>query len=191
MDARNRWHDWLGDGRSLADAGRVPALALLDNIRSAWNVGSMFRTADATGLAGLVLGGMTPTPPRPDIEKTALGATLTVPWDYWDDPLRCAESLRAAGVPLVAVETDPRATPFDGEDLPFPLCFVVGHEVRGIARTLLDAADRIVALPMAGAKSSLNVAVCFGVVAYEVRRQWRVHRAAAAGGAPAGRKERG
>jgi len=181
MDAMNRWHDWLRESRSVAEAGRVPALALLDNIRSAWNVGSMFRTADASGLAGLVLAGMTATPPRSDIEKTALGATLTVPWNYWKDPVRCAESLREAGIPIVAVETDPRARDFDDGDLPFPHCFVVGHEVRGVSDRLLELADRVVALPMAGAKNSLNVAVCFGIVAYEVRRQWRARPSGATG----------
>ena len=75
----------------------MPAYALLDNIRSAWNVGSMFRSADAAGLAGLYLTGMTCTPPRPDLEKTALGATLTVPWDYWRDPVEAARAVRAHG----------------------------------------------------------------------------------------------
>ena len=77
----------------------MPAYALLDNIRSAWNVGSMFRSADAAGLAGLYLTGMTCTPPRPDLEKTALGATLTVPWDYWRDPVEAARAAPAPGPP--------------------------------------------------------------------------------------------
>ena len=95
-----------GPPPSLRDlpAGRLPAYALLDNIRSAWNVGSMFRTADAVGLAGLYLGGVTATPPRADIEKTALGATVTVPWDYWPDAAACARRLRADGIPLVVLE---------------------------------------------------------------------------------------
>lgn len=152
---------------------RLPVWGLLDSIRSAWNVGSMFRTADAAGLAGLYLGGFTPTPPRPDMEKTALGATGTVPWDYWPDAAECARGLRARGVPLVVLEQAPGAVDWEVATLPFPHCFVVGHEVRGVSPALLEQADLVVEIPMFGAKHSLNVAVSFGLLAYEARRQWQ------------------
>ncbi len=158
----------------------MPSYALLDNIRSAWNVGSMFRTADAAGLAGLYLTGMTATPPRPDMEKTALGATRTVPWDYWPDAAECARRLRADGLPLVVLEQAPGARPWDEIDFPFPHCFVVGHEVQGVNPELLALADEVVEIPMDGSKKSLNVAVSFGVMAYQVRRRWL----AAGGGRP-------
>ena len=161
-------------------AGRLPAYALLADIRSAWNVGSMFRTADAVGLAGLYLAGVTATPPRPDIEKTALGATRTVAWDYWADPLDCARQLRRDGIPLVVLEQAPGAVDWQDAALPFPHCFVVGHEVQGVAAGLLALADLVVEIPMFGAKRSLNVAVSFGLLAYEVRRSWAT--AAANGG---------
>lgn len=154
-------------------AGVLPAWGLLDNVRSAWNVGSMFRTADAAGLAGLYLGGFTPTPPRPDMEKTALGATETVPWDYWPDAAACARAVRAGGVPLVVLEQAPGAVDWEAAELPFPHCFVVGHEVRGVCPEVLAQADLVVEIPMFGAKRSLNVAVSFGLLAYEARRQWR------------------
>jgi tRNA G18 (ribose-2'-O)-methylase SpoU len=150
----------------------LPAYALLDNIRSAWNVGSMFRTADAVGLAGLYLGGVTATPPRADIEKTALGATVTVPWDYWPDAAACARRLRADGIPLIVLEQADGAVDWEAAALPFPHCFVVGHEVRGVAPELLALADLVVEIPMFGAKRSLNVAVSFGVLAYQIRRRW-------------------
>ncbi|MBE0566720.1 MAG: TrmH family RNA methyltransferase [Krumholzibacteria bacterium] len=150
----------------------MPVYGLLDNVRSVWNVGSMFRTADAAGLAGLYLAGMTATPPRPDMEKTALGATRTVPWDYWADPAAAVGHLRAAGVRVVAVEQAPGAADWQGCGWSFPLCFVVGHEVRGVGSTVLALADTIVAIPMAGAKTSLNVAVSFGLIAFEIRRRW-------------------
>jgi tRNA G18 (ribose-2'-O)-methylase SpoU len=143
--------------------------ALLDGIRSAWNVGSMFRTADAAGLAGLYLCGVTPTPPRPDIEKTALGASLTVPWDYWDDSTAAVRHLQARGVQVVALELVPGARPFDSFAYRFPVCFVVGHEVRGVCPEVLALADAAVAIPMLGAKHSLNVAVSFGIMAYGIR----------------------
>lgn len=162
-------------------AGSLPAYALLDNIRSAWNVGSMFRTADAAGLAGLYLGGVTATPPRPDMEKTALGATRTVPWDYWADAAACARALRDRGLPLVVLEQAPGSVDWERAPLPFPHCFVVGHEVHGVAPELLALADLVVEIPMFGAKRSLNVAVSFGLLAYEARRQWQ--RRSADGGA--------
>lgn len=158
-------------------AGRLPAYALLDNIRSAWNVGSMFRTADAVGLAGLYLGGVTATPPRPDLEKTALGATQTVPWDYWSDAVACARRLREGGLALVVLEQAPGAVDWEAAALPFPHCFVVGHEVHGVSPGLLALADVVVEIPMFGAKRSLNVAVSFGVLAYEVRRAWARNQA--------------
>ena len=151
-------------------ASILPAFALLDNVRSAWNVGSVFRTADAVGLAGLFLCGLTPTPPRPDIEKTALGASLTVPWDYWSDPVETVVCLQEAGIPVVALEQVPRAEPFETFDYPFPLCCVVGHERSGVSTAVLDRVDAAVEIPMLGHKDSLNVAVSFGVLAYTLRR---------------------
>jgi tRNA G18 (ribose-2'-O)-methylase SpoU len=153
-------------------ARRCPVYGLLDNIRSAWNVGSMFRTADAAGLAGLFLCGMTATPPRPDVEKTALGASGTVPWDYWSDTLESLRSIRERGIQVVALETGPRAAPFDAFAYRFPVCFVVGHEVAGVSPDVLAACDATVAIPMHGGKESLNVAVSFGIMAYTMRRRW-------------------
>jgi tRNA G18 (ribose-2'-O)-methylase SpoU len=151
--------------------------ALLDGIRSAWNVGSMFRTADAAGLAGLYLCGVTPTPPRPDLEKTALGASLTVPWNYWDDSVAAVGHLQSQGVQVVALELAPAAQPYDRFAYRCPVCFVVGHEIGGVRPEVLALVDATVAIPMWGAKHSLNVAVSFGIMAYGVR-------AAAAGARP-------
>ena len=164
-----------------ADLRRAPVFALLDNVRSVWNVGSIFRTADAAGLAGLYLCGMTATPPRPDMEKTALGATETVPWDYWPDSRAAVEHLRASGVRVIALEQTPDARPFDQLDPVFPACFVVGHEVRGVSAAVAEAADVRVEIPMSGAKQSLNVAVSFGLMAFEMRRLWLRARSAEAG----------
>jgi tRNA G18 (ribose-2'-O)-methylase SpoU len=151
---------------------RMQSFALLDNIRSVWNVGSIFRTADAVGLGGLFLTGMTATPPRKDIEKTALGATLTVPWDYWQDSLAAARRIKEQGIALVALEQTSRSVDWQEFQFPFPHCFVVGHEVSGVRQEILDLADHVVEIPMAGTKQSLNVAVSFGILAYQVRRCW-------------------
>lgn len=160
------------DPLQACSGGRMPSFALLDNIRSVWNVGSMFRTADAVGLGGLYLTGMTATPPRKDMEKTALGATLSVPWDYWSDSLEAARKLKDRGLPLIALEQDSRAEAWDSFDFPFPHCFIVGHEVRGVRSEILDLADHVVEIPMAGIKHSLNVAVSFGILAFQVRNKW-------------------
>lgn len=152
------------------ERGRMPVYALLDNVRSVWNVGSMFRTADSVALGGLYLCGMTATPPRPDIEKTALGATQSVPWDYWSDSVAAARHLKDQGLPLIALEQTDRAHRWDTYSFPFPHCFIVGHEVKGVRKELLDLADEVVEIPMAGMKQSLNVAVSFGVLAFQIRR---------------------
>jgi len=154
----------------------MPVFALLDNIRSAWNVGSIFRTADAAGLGGLYLAGMTATPPRPDIEKTALGATRSVPWDFWTDSATAARQIKDRGLPLIVLEQTPEARSWDTFDYPFPHCLVVGHEVQGVRSEILDLADAVVEIPMAGIKHSLNVAVSFGILAYQVRRRWLATR---------------
>lgn len=155
-----------------ATSGRMPSYALLDNIRSVWNVGSMFRTADAVALGGLCLCGMTATPPRPDIEKTALGATLSVPWSYWHNSLEAVQDLKTRGLAVIALEQTETAKNWEDFAYPFPHVFVVGHEVQGVRPEILELADHTVEIPMAGSKHSLNVAVSFGVLAFAIRRQW-------------------
>jgi len=152
--------------------GRMPAYALLDNIRSVWNVGSMFRTADAVALGGLILCGMTATPPRADMEKTALGATLSVPWNYQPDSVTALQDLKSNGLKIIALEQSPRAVAWGDFACPFPHVFVVGHEVKGVQSEIMDLADLTVEIPMAGIKDSLNVAVSFGVMAFAVRSRW-------------------
>jgi len=149
-----------------------PFFGLLDNVRSVWNVGSMFRTADATGINGLFLCGVTATPPRSDMEKTALGATLTVPWDYWENAVEAITHLQQNGVRVIALEQTDHAEPYDDFQYPFPLCCVVGHEVRGVSPAVLAQVDATVEIPMCGTKDSLNVAVSFGILTYEIRKQW-------------------
>jgi tRNA G18 (ribose-2'-O)-methylase SpoU len=151
---------------------RCPVFGLLDNIRSAWNVGSMFRSADAAGLSGLYLCGLTATPPRADIEKTALGASSAVPWDYWPETLAAVQTVRRRGMQVVALECVAEAALYDEFAYRFPLCYVVGHEVHGIAPEVLLACDAVVRIPMYGSKESLNVAVSFGLMAYQARRSW-------------------
>lgn len=145
--------------------------ALLDNIRSAHNVGAIFRTADGAGVRQLYLCGFTPTPgDTTAIMKTALGAEQTVPWSQHLNALTLADDLCAKGARLIALECTSKATPiyrFKAEppdDRPWVL--VIGNERAGVDPGLLERCDAVVALPMAGEKASLNVAVAFGAAAY-------------------------
>ena len=150
----------------------IPVFALLDNIRSLHNVGSIFRTADGAGVEKLFLCGITGRPPRNEIRKAALGAEEHVAWEYHPDPLPVVERLKSEGVRIVALEASQEAVLYDEAGYDFPLCLVVGHEFHGVRSELLEAADEVIAIPMRGMKISLNVAVAFGVEVYHVARMW-------------------
>jgi len=145
---------------------RLPLAVLVDNVRSLWNVGSIFRTADACGVELVVLCGITGSPPRPEIAKTSLGAEEAVAWVWRADALRALAELRGRGFVPVGLEPTPRAVDVDGFDWPARACLVVGNEVAGIAPAVLEACERHVAIPMRGIKQSLNVAVAFGIAAH-------------------------
>ena len=150
-----------------------PIYGLLDNVRSLWNVGSIFRTSDAAGVRKLFLCGMTGHPPRPEITKTALGAEKTVPWEFVGDGTKAVIHLKGLGVRILALETSGTAVPFDRFPYRFPLCLVVGHEVDGVSRSVLSLVDETVAIPMFGVKTSLNVSVAYGIALYEILRRLR------------------
>ena len=138
----------------------------MDNVRSLWNVGSIFRTADACGFRHLFLTGISGCPPRPEISKTALGAEEAVAWSYHAVATEALAQPRDEGYVPVAVETSDRAVPIDEFRWPEQVCLVVGNEVAGVSPGLIDACPLHVKIPMRGVKSSLNVAVAFGIVAY-------------------------
>jgi tRNA G18 (ribose-2'-O)-methylase SpoU len=152
-----------GGGIAMA---RFPLVAVVDNVRSLWNVGSIFRTADACGFREVVLTGISGCPPRPEISKTALGAEQVVAWRYHADPVEALQRLREDGYEPVALETSGSAVPVEGIHWPRRVCLVVGNEVAGISVAALEACAHHVRIPMCGVKSSLNVAVAFGVAAY-------------------------
>lgn len=141
---------------------------VLDDVRSRHNVGSIFRTADAFGVEQLLLCGFTPSPPHREIEKTALGATLSVPWCHESDALAVVLRLRAEGYRVVAVEQTKGAIPVGDfvVDPEIPLALVLGNEVHGVSDALIQAVDACLVVPQRGAKHSLNVSVCAGVVLY-------------------------
>lgn len=172
-DIARKWTlDELDARRAGAPRQPLPVVVFLENVRSLHNVGSIFRTADGAGARKIVLAGGTGTPPRKEIAKVALGAEEAVPWEYYRDPLEAAHALRAGGYPLLAVEQTRGAGPLYEAALPFPCCLVFGHEVDGISEALLEQCDAAIEVPMFGAKHSLNVSVCAGVVLFEARRRY-------------------
>lgn len=145
---------------------------LLDNIRSAWNVGAMLRTSDGAGVRHVHLCGVSSTPDNPKVSKTALGAEKTMPWRYYPDGVAAAREMKGRGMRLWALEGGERAESlFElGKDLPgAPIVLVAGNELTGVDPGILDLCERVVCLPMQGIKGSLNVAVAFGIAVYTIR----------------------
>jgi tRNA G18 (ribose-2'-O)-methylase SpoU len=157
----------------LTDIERFPIYAMLDNIRSLYNVGAMFRTADAARIEKMLLCGITGYPPRKELDKTALGATETVPWEYFPDPLTAIHQLKSQGVQIVALEHTTKSVPHWEFDFQFPSCVVVGHEVWGIQDEILQHADAAIEIPMFGSKHSLNVSVAFSIVVYDMLAKYK------------------
>lgn len=154
----------------------MPVVAVLDHVRSMYNVGAFFRTADAVRLERLVLCGITAHPPQEGIGKTALGAEETVPWEYHTDALVPLRMMRARGYHVAAIETGESATDIFDWQPSWPVCVVFGNEVDGLGEGVLASCDAHIRLPMNGVKNSLNVATAGGVVVYELLRKFRERR---------------
>jgi 23S rRNA (guanosine2251-2'-O)-methyltransferase len=156
----------------------LPAIVVLDNVRSLYNTGAFFRTADGCGVERLMLCGLTPRPDqgsrqRRAIAKTALGAELTVPWEYQPDTAAAVASCAARGYHVVAIETSPDAVDLFEWTPQWPVCLVFGHEKDGVSSGLAGCIETYVRIPMLGEKRSLNVATAAGVVLYELLRRRR------------------
>ena len=162
-------------GAAVLPTARRRIHVVLDNIRSALNVGSFFRTADAAAVERLWLCGLTAWPPHPKIEKTSLGAHDYVPWTRCETTTDALTQLRSQGIPIVAVETTTKARSMSGFPWPEPVALVFGHEVVGVLDEVLAASDHQVRIPMAGIKNSVNVATAFGIVVYDILRTWNEH----------------
>lgn len=156
----------------------LPVCAVLDNIRSLYNVGSFFRSADAAGIERLYLCGISGAPPdgaalRATLRKTALGAEERVPFErHWNSAAAVAR-LRLSGYHVSAIETGGESVDLFDWRPQFPLALIFGNEVSGVSQPLLDLCDTRVRIPMAGIKRSLNVATAAGVVFYELLRKRR------------------
>jgi 23S rRNA (guanosine2251-2'-O)-methyltransferase len=152
---------------------RLPVSIVLENVRSMYNVGSFFRTADASGAAKLCLCGITASPPKHAITKTALGAEEVVPWEHTWDATGLVRRLRAEGCEIAAIETSLHAVDLFDWQPKFPVAILFGHETDGLSAELSAMADTHVRIPMLGKKHSLNVATAGGVVSFELLRKYR------------------
>lgn len=145
---------------------------MLDNIRSAHNVGSAFRSGDAFKVDKMYLCGICATPPSAEIHKSALGAETSMPWEYSKDTLAVVEKLRAEGYIIVSVEQTENSVSLEkfhpSEGKRYALIF--GNEVDGVQQSVVDASDFSLEVPQFGSKHSLNVSVCVGVVLWQIRR---------------------
>lgn len=150
------------------------AVLVLENIRSAQNVGAIFRTADAIGIKKIYLTGYTPAPldrfgrPKKEIIKTALGAEKTIPWESAPDTASLVVRLRQDGFFIVAVEKVSGAIDYKTLEAPDKVAFIFGNEVDGVLLSTLGATDAVVAIPMRGMKESLNVATTAGIVLFRI-----------------------
>ena len=153
-----------------AQVERLPLAAILDDIRSLWNVGSIFRSADGCGVEKLWLAGITGAPPRAEITRTALGAEEQVAWEYCSDVLEAIEQACSEGYEPVVIEAGETSSSLDDFSWPEKPCLVLGNEATGVSPLVLDACVRRVSIPMCGVKESFNVAVAFGIAAHQAAR---------------------
>lgn len=152
------------------EVAKIPVVAVLDNIRSQNNIGSVFRTADAFRLEGLYLCGITSTPPHREIHKTALGATDSVQWEYRDHTADVITDLKAGGYEILSVEQAEGAIPLGQLELSEhrKYALVFGHEIRGVDQKVVDMSDQCIEIPQYGTKHSLNISVAAGIVIWKV-----------------------
>lgn len=159
----------------LAGKKRFPVAVVLENIRSLYNVGAIFRTCDGAFIEKIYICGYTGFPPRKEIDKTALGSTESVPWERVPNTYEVIYRLRSKGFQIVSLEQCRSSVPYDQAEYRFPLCLVLGNEVSGVSDGIVAAGDLAVDIPMYGLKQSLNVSVAAGIALYRIIRSFPGH----------------
>ncbi|MBE2280634.1 MAG: RNA methyltransferase [Ignavibacteriaceae bacterium] len=157
----------------LSELKRMPVVVLLNSIRSAYNVGSVFRTSDGAMIEKLYLCGYTTSPENKDVLKTALGSDKSIPWEYVKEAEGVISSYKDRGYKIVALELTDTSVPYykiSSDDFPFLL--IIGNEITGVSQNLLDMCDFSIEIPQFGIKQSLNVAVAYGIALFEFRKNW-------------------
>ncbi len=147
-----------------------PITIILDNVLDTYNIGSIFRLADAVAAEKVYLCGQTETPPNTRIKKASINTWQWVDWEYASDTVALVKTLKELHISVIAVEQDKRSVPFQNFNYTFPLALVVGNETTGVSQEVLAQADAIIELPMFGINKSLNVVVTTGIVLYDVVR---------------------
>lgn len=173
MDALNRL-----SVEEFHKADKLPVVAVLENVRSAYNVGSVFRTADAFRLEAVYLTGYTAHPPHKEIRKTALGAEDAVHWKHFKSAVEAVKALKDAGYTVYAVEQVRSSIPLHETnwDAEQKIAMVFGNEVQGVEESTIQLCDGCIEIPQMGTKHSLNIATAAGVVLWELARQYlKVH----------------
>ncbi len=157
------------------DTDKTPLIVILDNIRSLNNIGSVFRTADAFLVKKIYLCGITATPPHKDIQKTALGATDSVEWEYVANTLELVEKLKKEDITILSIEQAEGATSL--QDLAinpeYTYAVIFGNEVKGVQQEVVSASQQVIEIPQFGTKHSLNISVSAGVVLWELFNKLR------------------
>lgn len=142
---------------------------ILDSVLDTYNVGGIFRLADAIGVKKIYLCGLTETPPNPRIKKASINTTEWVAWQYFADAKTAISNLKSqiSNIQVVAVEQDSRSVPYTAIDYQLPIAFVVGNETTGCTKETLEACDAIAEIPMWGVNTSLNVIISLGIVSFQ------------------------
>jgi 23S rRNA (guanosine2251-2'-O)-methyltransferase len=155
-------------------AKKTPIIVVLDNIRSLNNIGSVFRTADAFLIKKIYLCGITAKPPHKDIQKTALGSTQTVDWEYVKDTESLVTTLKEAGVKVYGIEQTEQSVMLQDfiVDNQTEIAVVFGNEVKGVSQSVIDRCDGVIEIPQLGTKHSLNIAVSAGIVIWELFKRY-------------------
>jgi len=152
------------------DTPKTPLVIVLDNVRSANNVGSVFRTGDAFALEGLHLCGITACPPQKDIRKTALGASDSVTWTHWKETSMAVQHLKEEGYKVIAIEQAEGSIALQDFEIEAggKYAVVFGHEVKGVSEEVMQLVDACIEIPQFGTKHSLNIAVSVGVIVWDL-----------------------
>jgi len=150
-------------------ATKTPVTIILDNVRSAINVGSIFRTSDAFLIEKIILCGITAIPPDKEIRKTALGATDSVKWEFFENTINTVNKLKAEGYHIIGIEQTDKSTMLNDISLPKKsIAIIMGNEVNGVAQEVINMCNEVIEVPQFGTKHSLNISVATGIVIWEL-----------------------
>ena len=162
-----------GDPDIIKNLKKSPIYIILDNVLDTYNIGAIFRLADAVSAEKVILCGQTETPPHTRIKKASINTTEWVDWQYFADAKTAISNLKnqISNIKIIAVEQDKRSIPYTKTEYSFPIALVVGHETEGVSEETLAQCDQIVEIPMWGVNTSLNVMVSLGIVLFEVMKK--------------------